>query len=152
MATAIVDSDVEAWLDEEHPVIDTVEQIHGTEAEYHFAVRTDNLLINVVKRDAQGPLILGAEASLMEDHISAVREAQDEIFPKIESVLTTGPGVYAFTDGDGNPVDIDEVRAVMVRHWIYPDGASQHAIMTAIVDIVSSLLFVQGSINHLLSD
>ncbi|MDY7081149.1 MAG: hypothetical protein SXQ77_01775 [Halobacteria archaeon] len=62
---------------------------------------------------------------------------------QIAAVLTNSPGLYRFTDGQGNDVDFGDLRAVRVEHRIYPDGFTQHNLMNSIFDVVQALYYVR---------
>lgn len=149
MADQIEAATIDAWLDETHPVVDEVTEQTDGDADLHFVVRNQSIGINVIRREEGGPLVIGAEATLGQFQLAAVAEGGEPYVPQIESILASAPGIYAFTDGTGRPVPDEDATAVMIRHWIYPDGATQHAVMTAVVDIVSALLSVQGTMERL---
>lgn len=61
----------------------------------------------------------------------------------IETVLASTPGIHNYVDEDGEYCDFEEARRLKIEYRIYPDGLSQHELMNGIINIVSTLAYVE---------
>lgn len=143
-------SDVEGWLQQlPAEVITNVEQIPDNSAQFNFIVETGSLNVNVALPERDGPLLIGTQATLGGDLIDAVHEQRTRFFAEIEAVLTNAPGIYAFTDENGDSVSNEEFTTVTLRYWVYPDGATQHSVVNGILDILSAVSYVRDTANRM---
>lgn len=154
MAENISFSDVEQWLhDLPEQVITDVEQISDRQAEFNFVVQEGSgLSVNTVYPEKGGPLLVGTNMTLGGDALEAVHDQRDRFFTEIGSVLTNTPGVYGYTDENENHVPDEEFDTVVLRHWIYPDGLTQHELNTSVIDMLNAVTYVRDSASRLASE
>lgn len=139
-------SEVEEWLNDlPEMVVRDVEQRPTRTAQFHFVVHTDQLSVNVRKRDREGPLVVAANVTFSPEMVESIRDQRHRFFGEVESVLTNAPGIYAFTDGSGNSVPADRFTTVAIRHWVYPEGASKHAVLNDVIDVLSASSYVKDT-------
>lgn len=154
MTHEVEPSDIERWLaDLPDMVVTNVERITDQHARFNFVVEEGaGLHLNVAQREAGGPVIVGTNCVLTGQALSAVREQRSRFFAEVGAVLTNAPGIYAYTDADGNAVPEDEFEAVTLRQWIYLDGLTQHELATAIIDLLNAAAYIRDTANRLAAE
>lgn len=153
MPSSIEYSDVEEWLDDELQIINSVERVQDRNTRFNVKVHHQELALHVFKSERGRPLELATRITLRDEMLATIRGPRRQQFmTEVESVLTTTPGVHAFTDESGQSVPTDEFTTVTLRHWIYPDGASQHTLMTAVIDMLTSLAYIRDTANRIHDD
>lgn len=141
---------VRDWLDEDIPLIDTIERVTDRNVDYKFLVHQAGLSVNVIKAQKQGPIMLAGRVQVHENSLDHIRDSRWlQFVGEINSILTTAPGMHSFVDGHGNHAPSDRFQAVEIRYWIYPDGASQHVLMNGITDIFAALSYIRDTVNRI---
>lgn len=147
-------SDVENWLSHlPGLVIASVEQVPDADADYNFLVRDEaGRSINVIRSHSDGPLLIGANLTFDQQVLDAIQRNPDRFHVTVGSVLTSTPGAHSYTDEHGQSVPEDEFTTISLRHWIYPDGLSEHALNTAIIEFLETMAYIQGTASRLVED
>jgi hypothetical protein len=107
-------------------------------AGFSFVVRADPVDVHVIGPGGEGPLEITATVAFSGDALSAIRARPHRFFVETRAVLAGAPGFHRLTDGEGNDADPDAFAAVALHHYIYPDGASKHAVLTGVIDLVAA--------------
>lgn len=154
MTDTIAYSDIERWLNElPEMVVADVEQISDRTAEFNFLVREGSgMSVNVIYPEKGAPLVVGTNCTLGGDSLEAVHDQRERFFAEIGSVLTNAPGVYGYTDEEENNVPDEEFTTVVLRHWIYPDGLTQHELATSVIEMLNAATYVRDSANRLANE
>lgn len=140
-----VDSDtVRGWIDDD--LVDDVERIPDDVAEFNFAVDMSNILVHVLRREPDGPLIIGQEVAYDEGIRARIRDLsgpeRNALVARIRETLAAAPVVYGFHDDRGNNVRFEDVQRLFLEYRLYPDALSQHELMTGLVDVWKALRYV----------
>lgn len=151
---------VERWLDED--LLDEVSEIEvdkDEDVDYKFGVMFAGLGLNIIKRKSgseSSPLLIASKMELSREHLDTFSRLsgvqRNDIISQIGAVLTNSPGIYRFTDGMGNDVDFESLRAIRIEHRIYPDSLSQDRLMNSIIDVVNALVYVRMVFSTYLSN
>ena len=143
-------SEVERWLNDlPEIVVQTVERRANGEAEFHFVAHAERPKANVIKRERDGPLLVAANVTFGAGVLEAIRHQQERFFGEVESVLTNAPGIYSFTDGTGSSVPNDRFTTVAIRYWVYPDGATKHAVVNGVLDVLGTASYVKDTASRI---
>lgn len=150
MANAVSFSDVEAWLDAlPEMVFRDVEQVPDSNATFNFRVKeASGLVVHVFQPSSKEQVVVAMNLTFDGDELRAVHENRDQFMSKISSVLANSPGVYGYTDENGNQVPDDEFNTVALRHWIYPDGLTEQKLNETVIDMISAAAFVRDAVPH----
>lgn len=144
MASTVDSEQVRAWLDDE--LVGTVEEVPDEAAVFNLAVDVSNLVVHVVRRQPDGPLVVGQQIEYgpdMRERIAGMAEGdRNELVARLRETLTNAPVVYGFHDAQGNNVRFGEVQRVLVEHRIYPDGTSQQALMDSVIEVWKVLRYL----------
>lgn len=144
-------TEVENWLKRlPAMVVADVEQVPDRNAQFNFLVRDgSDRSVNVIAQQKDGPLLVGANATLDDETLDAVRRHGDQFHLELSAVLTNTPGIYSYTDTAGQSVSFDEFDTISLRHWIYPDGLSEHELNTTVIDTFQTLAFIESCAQRL---
>jgi hypothetical protein len=144
---------VEAWLDEK--VVQDVEQVSENESEFNVQFRLSRLPMHVIKEETWGPLRLVGKSGFDTDRTVAIIEDDDrrrELLAQIGPVLAATPGFYTFLDAEGTVCEFANVRSIQFEHRLYPDGASQHALMRGLMALATAMRYVQNAVAEVRGD
>jgi hypothetical protein len=137
MSRSIDAEQVRRWIDDD--LVDSVERIPDERAEFNFGIELSNILVHVVRRQPDGPLVLGQQIEYDDGIRSRFRELSDadrnDLVARLREVLTTSSVVYGFHDERGANVRFEDVHRIFVEHRIYADALGQHVLMSALIDI-----------------
>lgn len=150
--SSTVDSErVQAWLDDE--LIGDVERIPDEAAVFNLAVDVSNLVVHVVRRQPDGPLVVGQQIEYGEQIRSRIggmdERDRNELVARIRETLTTAPVVYGFHDRQGNNVRFADVHRVLIERRLYPDATSQQRLMDAVVDVWKTMRYLDDIVTLL---
>lgn len=148
---------VRVWLDTR--VVSDVERVDGDgEAgdggdgsddgpAFNLKVTLSRLPIHLVKEETMGPVrVIGREA-FDTDASAALLDDPDrrrELLDTAGPVLAGTAGFYTFMDSEGRACNLRDAETVQVEHRLYPDGASQQALMDALMDVASAMRYLQN--------
>lgn len=93
----------------------------------------------------QAPIRIAGERKLDPGLLATLSDQQRyrrRLQTEIESVLTNTPGIFRYMDADGNICAFEDAETLILEYRIYPDGLSQHELMTGITAIASALQYV----------
>lgn len=140
-----IDSDqVRAWLDDE--LVTAVDRVPDEAAVFNLAVDVSNLVVHVVRRQPDGPLVVGQQIEYGEELRSRIRNMADgdrnDLVARIRETLTTAPVVYGFHDEQGNNVRFADVHRVLVERRLYPDAVTRQTVMDALVDVWKTMRYL----------
>ena len=147
-------SDVENWLGRlPGLVISSVEQVPDANVEYNFLVQDEaGRSVNVIRTMDDGPILIGANLTFDDQVLDAIERNPDRFHVAVGNVLANTPGAHSFTDEHGQSVPEDEFTTLSLRHWIYPDGLSEHELNSAIIDFLQTMAYIQGTASRLVED
>ncbi len=141
---------IRKWLDDELQIISEIEQRESDDTEFRYVIWCKNLNINLFKSDKDRPLVLATESVFPKQKLDILQGArQDHFISQLTSVLTLAPGFLTFTDGKGKSTNPEDMEAVYIEHRIYPDKASQHELMTSIIDMFTALMYIHSVIDSI---
>jgi hypothetical protein len=139
MSSGFEYSEIGTWLgDLPDGLVTSVGQLSDPDAEFGFVARAETAEVTLVAPDGDGPLIIESTVEFPEEVLSTIRARPDRFFREASAILAGAPGFHLLTDGEGNTAAPGWFSSVVLRHHIYPDGASKHAILTGIVDLLTA--------------
>lgn len=137
MAEQISETTIREWIDDE--LVSSIETTPDPEAEFNLLLEMSNLNIHVIRRQPDGPLLVGQEIAYDEGIRSRIQNlssaARSELVARIRETLTTVPVVYGFTDTNGVNVPFQELGRIFLECRIYPDELSRGCLMARLVDV-----------------
>lgn len=136
---------VQAWLDER--VVTNVKETAESEVEYNIQLELSRLPLHIIKEETWGPLRVVGKTSFDTERVAALVEDDEqsrELLARIGPVLASTPGFYTFLDSDDETCEFADVHSIQLEHRIYSDGASQQALMNALMDIATAVRYIQN--------
>ena len=146
MATHLSREQTEAWLDES--VVQHVESESGDGTEYNLQLQLSRLPLHVIKEETWGPLRVVGECTFDTDRVAALvenAERRQELLLRLNPVLAGAPGFYTFLDDEGDPCEFPRVHSILLEDRLYPDGASQQALMRSVMATASTMRSIQNT-------
>jgi hypothetical protein len=146
MATHLSREQTEAWLDEK--VVQGIESQSDDGTEFNLQLQLSRLPLHVVKEETWGPLRVVGECTFDTDRVAALvedSERRQELLLRLNPVLAAAPGFYTFLDDEGDPCDFPHVHSILLEDRIYPDGASQQALMGSVMATASTMRSIQNT-------
>jgi hypothetical protein len=144
-------SEIGTWLgDLPDGLVTSVGQLSDPDAEFGFVARAETAEVILLAPDGDGPLIIESTVTFPEDVLSAIRARPDRFFGEASAVLASAPGFHRLTDGEGDTAASGWFSAVVLRHHVHPDGASKHALLTGIVDLLTAASHLRNAGNRLI--
>lgn len=143
--TADIDPEtVREWIDDD--LVEEVEQVPDQMAEFNFTVRMSGIFIHVIKREPEGPLIVGQQMEFddqIRDRIRSMPEpARGELLARVREALMEVPVVYGFQDETDQNVAFEEMHHLFLEARVYPDEATQQALMDGLVGVWKGLRYL----------
>ena len=145
MPTHVSADQVRWWLDED--AVQDVTPHTGEETEFNLEVTLSRLPVHLIKEEKRGPVrVVGRSAFDTGRARQLVREEESraELLDQIGPVLATTPGFYTFLDEDGRSCRLRDAEALQMEHRIYPDEASQQALMDSVMALATGMRYVQN--------
>lgn len=144
MGTDIEPSRVREWIDEE--LVEEVEQVEDPMAEFNFTLRMSGIFLHVIKRQPGGPLIVGQQMEFDDEIRGRINELpggeRGELLARIREALMQVPVVYGFQNAADENVAFDEMHHIFVEHRIYPDEATQQAVMDGLIAVWKAMRYL----------
>lgn len=144
MSENIAPETIQGWIDQD--LVNQVESYPDKMAEFNFTVEISNLLLHIIRRQPDGPILIGQEIEYDEEIRSRIQSlsesSRNELVARIRETLTVSPVVYGFHDEAGNNVRFQDLQRIFVEHRIYPDALDQHALMNGLIDVWKVLRYV----------
>lgn len=144
---------IRAWLDTR--VVRDVERVSDDETEFNLKVTLSRLPIHLVKEEPMGPIrIVGRETFDTEASAALIAddERRQELLGDIGPVLAGTPGFYTFMDAEGTACEFRHAETVQLEHRLYPDGASQQAVMGGLMDVATAMRYLQNVVAAMRTD
>lgn len=145
---------VRQWVDATR--VEHVEEIPDPVATYNIRVVYSGMPIHVVKNRRYGPLSVGGQVEVTPDTRPTFRDLPEfdrhQLEARIREQLTGGPVLYYFLDEGGDNVPFEEAHVIRLERLLYPDGASQDALMCAIFEVAKQLFYLSESIDALIEN
>jgi len=140
-----IDSElIRAWIDDD--LVETVDRVPDDVAEFNFAVDMSNILMHVLRRTADGPLLIGQEIEYDQEICSRIKGLstveRNNLVARIRETLSAAPVVYGFYDDRGNNVRFHDMERIFIEYRLYPDSLSQHELMTGLVNVWKAMRYV----------
>lgn len=145
MTRHISETQVRHWLDD--TAIRSVTPHTDEDTEFNFQVELSQLPVHVIKEDEFGPVRIVGRSGFDTDRAkNLLRDdrRRGELLEYVGPMLAATPGFYTFLDEAGTSCQLREAETVQVEYRIYPDGASQQALMDGIMAIATSMRYVQN--------
>ncbi|RKD93526.1 hypothetical protein [Halopiger aswanensis] len=145
MPTHVSERQVRWWLDRN--AIHDVTAHTQEETEFNLQVTLSSLPIHLIKEEPKGPIrVVGRSGLDSERARRLVRddEQRAELLSQIGPVLATTPGFYTFLDEESRGCELREAETLQMEHRIYPDGASQQALMDSVMAIATGMRYLQN--------
>ena len=144
MTQSLDSEQIRAWLDDE--LVSSVEEIPDEAAVFNVAVEMSNLVVHVVRRQPDGPLVVGQQIEYgpdIRERIQGMAPAdRNDLVARIRETLTAAPVVYGFHDPQGTNVRFAEVHRVLVERRLYPDAAGRQTLMDALVEVWKTMRYL----------
>ena len=137
MDIQISEDRIRGWLDTD--LIDSVERLSDSAAEFNILLEMSGLEIHVLRRRPDGPILVGQEIEYDEGIQNQIRGLsqmnRDEAVARIRETLTSVPVIYGFTNAEGENVPFEQMGRIFLESRIYPDQLSQGLLMERLLDI-----------------
>lgn len=133
-------------------VIDSDEEDDGNY--WSFRIMTaDDVSLKVYSKFPGGPIVITSKIRMRPGliHLFSTGEEEERIYANEQkrqfqnlliSILTNASGRFLFLDYNDETCGFDEMEKIQLKHRIYRDGLSQHALMNGIIDQTSALEFI----------
>lgn len=132
------------WIDDD--LVESVDPTPDERAEFNFTVEISNILIHIIRRQPDGPLLVGQQIQYGDDIRSRIRGMSEsnrsDLIARIRETLAEAPVVYGFHDESGNNVRFEEMSRIFLEHRIYPDAVNQHVLMNGLIDVWKSMRYL----------
>lgn len=137
MTDSIDAARIREWIDDD--LVAEVDRMPDEAAEFNLLVDVSNIQIHVIRRDPDGPLLIGQQLEYDEEIRRRIQSlssgSRNELVARIRETLTTAPIIYGFHDMHGNNVRFAETHRVFVEHRIYPGAIDQQALMDGLLEV-----------------
>jgi hypothetical protein len=139
MASGFEYTRIGAWLgDLPDDLVASVGQPPEPGDGFRFEVRADPGEVDVIGPGGEGPLEIATTVDFPAEVRSAIAADPGRFFAEASAILASAPGYHRFTDDNGTAADADTFSAVVLRCHVYADGASKHAVLTTVVDLLAA--------------
>lgn len=145
MTTHVSVDQVRWWLDDD--AVQDVTPQNQAETEFNLQLTLSQLPIHLIKEEQRGPIrVVGRSAFDTERARRLVRdeESRTELLDQIGPVLATTPGFYTFLDERDTACELRNAETLQLEHRIYPDEATQQALMDSIMSIATGMRYIQN--------
>lgn len=145
MTTHVSAEQVRWWLDDN--AVQDVRSTAEEHTEYNLQVTLSRLPIHLIKEDQRGPIrVVGRSAFDTERSRELLDEAESrrQLLNQLGPVLATTPGFYTFLDEEGRACRLRDAETLQIEHRIYPDEATQQALMDSVMAIATGMRYVQN--------
>jgi len=132
------------WIDGD--LVTNVERIQDEAAEFNLTIEISNILVHIIRRHPDGPLLLGQQIEYgtdIQSHIQAMSDPdRSELIMRIRETLTSIPVVYGFHDMNGKNVRFQNMYRVFLEHRIYPNSIDQQTLMNGLIDVWKAMRYL----------
>jgi hypothetical protein len=147
MATHVSLEQVRWWLDD--GAVQDVTSHSEEETEFNLQVTISRLPIHLIKEEKGGPIrVVGRSEFDTERARRLLREeeSRSELLRQIGPILVSVPGFYTFLDGEGRAAEFRNAETLQMEHRIYPEQATQQALMDGLMNIATGMRYVQNAV------
>ncbi|NHN48070.1 hypothetical protein G9464_10725 [Halostella sp. JP-L12] len=142
---------VRNWIDDD--LVQRIEDVTDGDEAYNYLVQVSGMNFHIGRVRGTGPISVASTIEFDPETVALLMEREEkrrDLLTRFERVLTIAPGWYTFLDGAGNPgCNFTEMRSIRLEYRIYPDGASQHALMNGLIDMANALVFLRDVMTSL---
>ncbi|WP_255170150.1 hypothetical protein [Natrononativus amylolyticus] len=145
MTTHVSIDQVRWWLDEN--AIQDISSHADDATEFNLEVTLSRLPIHLIKEEKRGPIrVVGRTAFDTERAKRLVRdeESRTELLAQMGPVLAATPGFYTFLDEEDRACALRDAETVQMEHRIYPNEASQQAVMDSVMGVATGMRYLQN--------
>ncbi len=144
MVDQISETTIRGWLDDQ--LISSVQQMTDSAAEFNLLLEISNLNIHLIRRQSDGPILLGQEISYDNEIKNRIQELsiadRDELVARIRETLTAVPVVYGFTNSEGVNVQFQDMDHIFIESRIYPDELTQGRVMQRLISVWKAMRYL----------
>ena len=144
MAEPIDADQVRSWID--HELVEDIERIPDDAAEFNFVIEMSTMLVHIIRRRPDGPLLIGQQIEYDDEirrQIRGLSETErNTLVARIRETLTGVPVVYGFHDEHGTNVSFGDMHRIFIEHRIYPGGMNQHTVMNGLIDVWKAMRYL----------
>lgn len=143
---------LEHWLDD--AVVQEITRHAEEDAEFNYQVTLSRLPIHLIKEETWGPVRVVGRNEFDTDRSKALlrdESLRGELLEYVGPMLAATPGFYTFLDDEGTACRFRDAETLQVEYRIYPDEASQQALMDGVMAIATSMRYVQNVVSAIAS-
>lgn len=147
MTTHLSADQIRWWIDDN--VVQDVTQKSDEGTEFNMQVTLSRLPVHLIKEEQRGPLRVVGRTDLDTERVRALtgeRDARTRLLERLGPMLASTPGFYTFLDEEGSACEIRSAATLQLEHRIYPDEATQQALMDSLMSIATGMRYVQNVI------
>lgn len=115
-------------------------------AEFNYAVQMSNMVLNVIRRQPDGPVHIGQEIEYGDDFRRRIRKMDEldrnDLVARIRETLSPLPVIYGFRGETGGNVRFNEMQRIFIEYRIYADGLSQHEFMSGLIGVWKAMRYL----------
>ena len=145
MVTHVSAKQVRWWLDD--GAVQDVTSHSDEETEFNLQVTLSRLPIHLIKEHESGPIrVVGRSEFDTERSRRLLREdeSRTELLRQVGPILVSVPGFYTFLDEEGHASEFRNAETLQMEHRIYPEEATQQALMDGLMDMATAMRYVQN--------
>ncbi|ADB59875.1 hypothetical protein Htur_0981 [Haloterrigena turkmenica DSM 5511] len=145
MTRHVSETQIRHWLDE--TAIRGVTAHADEDTAFNLQIELSRLPVHVIKEEEFGPVrIVGRSGFDTERTKKLLRDDQrrSELLQYVGPMLAATPGFYTFLDPAGESCQLRRAETVQVEYRLYPENASQQALMDGIMSIATSMRYVRN--------
>ena len=136
---------IEEWIDEDR--VSEWELTHDTDHGFTYRIKLHHIPV-VMWVESYGPSLkieteVGVDPAVLANLLER-EQAFAQFRTELMVVLTQVRGIYAFLDDERNTTDLENMRTILLRYAMYPDGASQHLFMESMYALASANLYLNS--------
>lgn len=135
---------IRTWIDAE--LVEHIEEVPDADAGFNLAVEMSNIVIHVIRRQPDGPILIGQQIEYGENIRRRIQNLSDAdrnaLVTRIRETLTAVPVVYGFQDRSGANVRFEEMSHIFLEHRIYPGELTQTSLMNGLVAVWKALRYL----------
>lgn len=151
MPTHVSPKQVRHWIDDN--AVREVTEHDDEETEFNFELTLSRLPVHVIKEETWGPLRIVGKTGFDTDRVRALLRDDDDrqiLLQRLGPMLAATPGFYTFLDEEGNNCAFRNAESMQTEYRIYPDEASQQALMDGLMATASGMRYVQNTLAAML--
>ena len=145
MSTHVSETQIREWLDD--TAINDVTRHTDEETAFNYQVELSQLPVHVIKETEFGPIRLVGQSGFDTDAAKTLLrddQRRSELLKFVGPMLASTPGFYTFLNEEKASCELRNAETIQIEYRIYPDGASQQALMDGIMSIATSMRYVQN--------